>query len=268
MRDVSVGINLGTHWITTVVVRQEKNGKHKLAALGRARSSGMRRGSVIDTDLFAPQLKKSLLEASKKAGFQIKSAAVSFSGVNISSSLSRGVIAISRPDGEITNEDVKRALTAAESLHPKNPNREVVHIIPKEFRVDGEAGITHPIGMVGMRLEAEALIIDAPKVGLQNITKAFDAVGVEIENWLFSPLAVSEAVLTPRQKESARQVWQTFKANPFDPRLRAHKIHRLSALSGRTIYAIEIEADLRVTFCVEGDTVVSLTIGTHDIYGQ
>jgi len=72
--------------------------------------------------------------------------------------------------------------------------------------------------------------------------------------------------LAPAQKESARRAWTIFKENPFDPRLRPHKIHRLSAHYGRIIYAIEIEGDLRCTFYVEGDTVVSLTIGTHDVY--
>ncbi len=72
--------------------------------------------------------------------------------------------------------------------------------------------------------------------------------------------------LSPAQKESARQAWNIFKENPFDPRLRSRKIERLSANYGRTIYAVEIEGDLRSTFCLEGDTVVSLIIGTHDIY--
>ncbi len=72
--------------------------------------------------------------------------------------------------------------------------------------------------------------------------------------------------LTPSQKESARKAWQIFKEDPFDPRLRTHRIQRLSARFGRTVYAVEIEADLRSTFYVDGQTVVSLIIGTHDIY--
>ena len=72
--------------------------------------------------------------------------------------------------------------------------------------------------------------------------------------------------LSPAQKESARRAWQIFKADPFDPRLRTHKIQRLSAQYGRTIYAVEIGGDLRSTFYLDGETVVSLIIGTHDIY--
>lgn len=68
------------------------------------------------------------------------------------------------------------------------------------------------------------------------------------------------------QKEATRQAWKIFKENPFDPRLRTHKIHKLSALYGRTIYAADIEGDLRSTFYIDGDWIVSVDIGTHDIY--
>ena len=72
--------------------------------------------------------------------------------------------------------------------------------------------------------------------------------------------------LTSSQKESARRAWKIFKQNPFDPRLRTHKIHRLSSRYGRTIYAVEVEADLRTVFFIDGDCVVTVDIGTHDIY--
>ena len=72
--------------------------------------------------------------------------------------------------------------------------------------------------------------------------------------------------LTSQQKESTRRAWQIFKVNPFDPRLRPHKINRLSARYGRTIYAVDIESDLRVVFYVVGDLVVTVDIGTHDLY--
>ena len=72
--------------------------------------------------------------------------------------------------------------------------------------------------------------------------------------------------LTSSQKESARRAWKIFKQNPFDPRLRTHKIHRLSSRYGRTIYAVDVEADLRAVFFIDGDCVVTVDIGTHDIY--
>jgi len=72
--------------------------------------------------------------------------------------------------------------------------------------------------------------------------------------------------LSPGQKDSTRRAWKIFKENPFDPRLRTHKIHRLSAAYSRTIYAVEIESDLRAVFFIEDDCIVTVDIGTHDIY--
>jgi mRNA-degrading endonuclease YafQ of YafQ-DinJ toxin-antitoxin module len=72
--------------------------------------------------------------------------------------------------------------------------------------------------------------------------------------------------LSPSRKDSTRRAWSIFKENPFDPRLRSHKIHKLSAHYGRTIYAAEIEADLRAVFYIEGDVVVTVDIGSHDVY--
>jgi hypothetical protein len=72
--------------------------------------------------------------------------------------------------------------------------------------------------------------------------------------------------LSPGQKDSIRRAWEIFKENPFDPRLRTHKINRLSARYGRTIYAVDIEEDLRAVFFIEGDLVVTVDVGTHDIY--
>lgn len=201
MRGVSIGIDVGTNSITTAVVKTDKAGKPRLLATAKSPSRGVRRGTVNDSDELAIAIKASVADASKVSGIRIKRAVVGFSGGGVSSSLSRGVIAISRPDGEITAEDIKRVMQAAEALHPKNPNREIIHMIPREYRVDHESGIKEPIGMAGMRLEVDALIIDAQKAALQNLVHAFDAAGIEVEDWLFSPIAASEAVLSNRQKE-------------------------------------------------------------------
>jgi len=88
-------------------------------------------------------------------------------------------------------------------------------------------------------------------------------------NYKFKPTAQfwkSFYDLSPSRKDSTREAWNIFKENPFDPRLRTHKIHRLSARYGRTIYAVDIEGDLRAVFFIEGDRVVTVDIGTHDIY--
>ena len=201
MRGVSIGIDVGTTSITTAAVKTDKSGKPRLLAVAKSPSRGVRRGTVNDSVELTLALKSSVAEASKILGVRIKSAVVGFSGAGVASSVSRGVVAVSRADGEITIEDVKRVMQAAEALRPKNPNREIIHMIPRGYRVDHESGIRDPIGMVGMRLEVEALIIDAQKQALQNLVKAFEAAEIEVEDWLFSPVAASEVILSPRQKE-------------------------------------------------------------------
>jgi len=198
---ISAGIDIGTSTITTVVLSGEKSGLPRVLGVGRARSEGVRRGTVIDAESLAAAIKKSVLSAGKEANASIKEAAVAFSGASIRSSLSRGVVAVSKADGEITSDDVKRSLQAAEALHVKNANREIVHLSPREFWVDGEGDIKNPVGMVGMRLETEVLVIEADKRALQNLVKAFDAAGLGIWDWIFSPLAASKVVLTKEQQE-------------------------------------------------------------------
>ena len=201
MRGVSIGIDIGTGSVTTAVVRKEKNGELRLLGVGKAASEGMRKGAVCDPEALSRSIKKSAHNAYKASNVSVRSGVVAFGGSSVRSSLSRGVVAISRADGEITGEDVKRSLQAAEALHPKSPNRETVHILPRQFWIDGEGNIQDPVGMVGMRLEVEALIIDGEKRSLSNLVKAFDQAGIDIDDLIFSPIAASLAVLTPEQKE-------------------------------------------------------------------
>ncbi|MBI2639995.1 MAG: cell division protein FtsA [Candidatus Sungbacteria bacterium] len=201
MRGVSAGIDIGTGTVTTVVLSRNKGDLPSILGAGQARSDGVRKGTVVDHEALAAAIKKSALAAAKEANVSIKEAAVTFSGASIRSSLSRGVVAVSRADGEITQDDVRRSLQAAESLHLKNANREIVHLSPRAFWVDGEGDIKDPVGMVGMRLETEALIIEGDKRALQNLGKSLDGAGISIWDWIFSPLVCSRVVLTKEQRE-------------------------------------------------------------------
>ena len=91
---------------------------------------------------------------------------------------------MSRADGEVTDDDVRRVVHAAEGLIPKNSNREVIHVIPRAYTVDGEGGITDPVGMAGMKQEVEALVVDGSKAALSNLVKCCELAGIEIEESL------------------------------------------------------------------------------------
>ena len=201
MRGIKVGIDIGTTTITTVVLRREKDGKVRVLGVGTSASAGLRRGAIVNPDETALSLRRSLQAASRSSGIAIKSAVVGIGGSHLGSFTARGVVAISRADGEIMEDDVRRVIQAAEGLVPKNPNREVIHLIPREFKVDSQGGISDPVGMIGMKLEAEALAIDGAKSALSNLIKTCELAGIEIEDWAVSVLAASELLLTQEQKE-------------------------------------------------------------------
>ncbi len=201
MRGVAVGIDIGTTTVTTVVARRERDGKLRLIGVGSAPSAGVRRGGVVEAEPAAGALRRSLQAASRSAGLPIKSAILGVGGSHIGSFISRGAIAVSRADGEITEDDVRRVMLAAEGLIPKNPNREVIHLIPRQFKVDGETGIIDPVGMVGMKLEVEALVVDGAKPTLQGLIKCCELAGVEVEDWVSSVLAAAGLLLSREQKE-------------------------------------------------------------------
>lgn len=201
MRGNSVGIDFGTAAITTAILQQKKGGKIGVLGVGSVPSAGMRRGMIVDIEAAGAALRKSLTEAERQSGIEIRSAYVGLGGMHLGSQFARGAIAVSRADGEVTEEDVQRVIQAAGNFAAKNPNREILHLIPRQFKVDGELSLAEPVGMVGMKLEAEVLVIDGAKSALQNMIKCCEFVGIEIEDWMSSTLAAAEVILSKKQKE-------------------------------------------------------------------
>lgn len=200
-KNVVLALDVGSAMVHSIIAEFPSRGDPRLLGVGIAPAAGIRRGVVIDLEEATESIRKSLEEAAKEAGVLPKSAYVAVGGPHISITTSRGVIAVSRADGEISEEDVRRVLAAAESFIPKNPNREILHIVPREFRVDNEGGIKDPLGMNGVRLEVDALIVDTSVSSLKNLTKCIEAAGCRVVEFVFSPLASAEAVLSKRQRE-------------------------------------------------------------------
>ncbi len=201
-RNIITALDVGTSTVQAVVAERKKgeNGL-RILGIGVAPSSGLRKGMVIDMRDATVSIRKSFEEARKSSGVNVRSVWLALGGSPVSVSYSRGVVAVSRADGEISPEDVRRAVAAAGTFVPKNPNKEVLHMIPRDFRVDEEGGIKDPVGMHGVRLEADTLIIEYSALPLKNIFKCVESAGARIENYVFSTLAAAEAVLTKRQKE-------------------------------------------------------------------
>lgn len=201
MRSIITAIDIGTNSVTTLVCERTGKEKIRVLGLGRVPAFGMRKGAVADIEEVSSAVKKSLKEAERSSNVKIRSVIASIGGTHVGAFTSRGVVAVGRADGEISDDDVKRVLAAAESLAPKNPNRDIIHIIPKEFRIDNEGGIKDPVGMVGIRLEADALIVDGLRSAYASLIKCIESSGVTVEDVIFAPLAAAEAALSKRQKE-------------------------------------------------------------------
>lgn len=199
--DVIVGLDVGT---TTVraVVGEVGSEDHKLQILGvgAAPSSGLRKGIVVDVDDAVTSITRAVEEAERVTGVPIERAFVGIGGNHITSQRSKGVIAVSRADGEVSEDDVSRVMNASQAVSLPN-NREILHVLPLQFIVDGQEGIKDPVGMSGVRLEVETLIVEGSVPYIKNLTKCVYQAGIDVADVILSPLAASRAVLTKRQKE-------------------------------------------------------------------
>ncbi|MBI1888616.1 MAG: cell division protein FtsA [Candidatus Spechtbacteria bacterium] len=195
-----VGIDIGSHSIYAVVAQQKEDLLPQIIGVGFARSSGIRKGVIVDIAEAEMGILEALRIAERGAGIKIEKAVVNIGGNHIVAHQSRGVIAVSRADGEISLDDIDRVISAAQTFQMPN-NREILHVIPREFIVDGEGGIKDPLGMKGVRLETNAFIISGAVPYVKNLLKSFSNIGVEVEHVVFDTIASAKAVLTKRQKE-------------------------------------------------------------------
>lgn len=203
MARIITGLDIGSSTVTTIIGKHAKDSSQiEIIGVAMEPAEGIKRGMVIDVEEATRTIRRSILEASRAANTTIRSAVVSVGGAYIQNTNSRGVVAVSRADGEISQGDVNRAYEAAEKFIPKNLNKEILHLIPREFRVDGEVGIRDPIGMNGVRLEVDALFLEASAHPLRTLAKCIETAGLKREgDFVFSTLATADAVLTRRQKE-------------------------------------------------------------------
>ncbi len=198
---IIVGLDIGTHSIKAVVAkRRVGNERVQILGVGVAPAIGVKRGVIVDIDEAATSIKNAISEAEKVSGVEVESVIVNIDGSNVVSKMSKGVVAVSRADQEISRDDIERVVRAAEAVSLP-PNKEILHVIPKEFVVDGEGGIKDPQGMHGVRLELNALIIECSSPVVMNVKKCVKASGYDINNVILSPLAAAHSTLTKRQKE-------------------------------------------------------------------
>lgn len=199
------GIELGSSKISTLVAQINQDSatfETSINIIGASSvdSRGIKKGQIVDIEEAVEATISSVEAAERMAGYNLESAYIALGGAHIRSQNSHGVVAVSDPQGEITQNDVDRAIEAASAVSLPT-SREIVHVIPREFVVDGESGVKDPVGMSGVRLEVDTHIVSAASSSIKNLMKAVTEVGVEINDLVFSGLASAEAVLSDTEKE-------------------------------------------------------------------
>src|SRR3989338_2657254 len=195
------GIDIGNSQVKAIIARfNTDNLTPEILGAGSAPSNGLRKGAVVDMEETVENIRTAVQRAEAMSGNQIKRAYLAVNGLHIRTQISRGVIAVSRADNEISQSDIDRVIQAA-SVISMPANREIIHVVPRNYIVDGVEYVKNPIGMKGVRLEAEVLIIDGLSPYLRNMAKCVNAVGIEVSGLVYAPLASSLAVLDKNQKE-------------------------------------------------------------------
>jgi cell division protein FtsA len=195
-----VGIDIGTKKVTALIGEVTEERKIEVIGVGTAESKGLRKGVVVNLEATSEAIKKARQEAELMAGVTITSAFVGISGAHIKSFNSRGVIAVSGRNREITRDDVRRVIEQSKAVSIP-PDREIIHIIPQEFIVDEQDGIRDPLGMNGIKLEANVHIVTGAITLVQNLRTCVERAGVVIEQIVLNQIADSAAVLTHDEKE-------------------------------------------------------------------
>ena len=199
-RNVVAGIDVGTTKICTIIAEVSDNNITDIIGVGTSPSKGLKKGMVVDIDDTVKSIEKSVDEAERMAGLELESAFVGIAGSHISSLNSHGVVAVTGENKEITHEDIERVMDATKIISIP-PEREIIHALPREYIVDGCKDIKYPLGMAGVRLEAETHIITGSVTSIQNLAKSVNRAGIGVEDIVLQPLAASKAVLSESEKD-------------------------------------------------------------------
>ena len=195
-----MGLDIGTSTISAAIGERKEDGPLEVIGIGVAPSRGLRKGVVVNLDATVEALKQAVEEAELMAGVDMESAFVGIAGSHIKGFNCRGVVAVSGREREVTREDVGRVLEAARAVAiPKD--RTIFNVLAQEFIVDEQDGISDPLGMSGSRLEANVHIVTGSISSLQNAVNCVNRAGIEVLETVLSPIAASDAVLTPDERE-------------------------------------------------------------------
>ncbi|MFC2060837.1 cell division protein FtsA, partial [Chloroflexota bacterium] len=199
-RTILTGIDVGTTKICTTIAEINNGNVISVAGVGITPSKGLHKGLVVNINDARESIRESVKKAEQASGYRIESAYIGVTGRHVSSLNNRGVVAITRNDRLVRPDDLRRVLQCAQSVKVPN-DRKLLHVIPRSYAVDGQAGVKDPVGMHGFRLDVETHVITAAVASVQNLVKCIRSLGLEIDDLVLEPLASSEAVLTEDEKQ-------------------------------------------------------------------
>jgi cell division protein FtsA len=197
---VLVGIDVGTTKAVALIGEVSRDGGLLIIGKGSVAATGLKKGVVVNIDQTVHSIADAVEHAERNSGWKIDRAFVGVGGQHVESQNSRGAVAVSGHDREITREDVNRATEVARAVSIPS-NRDVLHVLPRGFIVDGQEGVKDPLGMSAIRLEVETHIVTASATAVQNLSKCVQAAGVKIDEFVASALASAEAVLSDTEKD-------------------------------------------------------------------
>jgi cell division protein FtsA len=199
--EIVVGLDIGTTKIVAMVGRRNEYGKIEILGYGKAESIGVKRGVVANIEQTVQSIKIAIEEAENNSGVEISHVNVGIAGQHIKSLQHRGMRTRNNLDDEINQQDIDAIVEDMYKL-VMLPGEEIIHVLPQEYIVDNEQGIKNPIGMSGIRLEANFHIITGQVTAAKNIFKCVSKAGLEVTELILEPLASSEATLSEEEKEA------------------------------------------------------------------
>lgn len=193
-------IDIGSSKIVTLVASMTEEGEARVIGVSTSHSKGLRKSQVVNIEEATAAISASVEAAERMSGASVSQAFVSVGGAHVASINSHGVVAVAEPEKEITAFDVKRVIDAAKAVQLPT-SREIIHVLPRGYSVDGQEGIVDPVGMGGVRLEVETHLVTGGATAIRNLHKCVEELGVEVAGIAFGGLAAATATLSDTEKE-------------------------------------------------------------------
>lgn len=200
VEEVLVAIDVGTTKVCALIGEVTADGTLNIIGKGCKPSAGIKKGKVVNIDQTVQSIAGAVESAERASGYELRGAYVGVGGDHVQSQNSRGTVAVSGHHREVTREDIHRATEIARAVNIPS-DREVLHVLPRGFTVDGQEGVKDPLGMSAIRLEVETHIVTGAATAVQNLSKCVQQAKVGIDEWVAGPLASAEAVLSDTEKE-------------------------------------------------------------------